>query len=173
MGNLGADPVIRSMSSGAKVASFSVATSEKWRDKSSNEQRERTEWHKVSLFGDGLVGVVERYLHKGSKVYVEGELRTRKWTDTNSGQEKYMTEIIVQGMRGQLIMLSAKGGGPGGDSGGGDEFYDGSPGQGQQGQGQGQQGSGSHGQQGQGQSQQHGGGKQPIPSDDFDDDIPF
>lgn len=154
LGNLGADPVIRSMSSGARVASFSVATSEKWRDKSSNEQRERTEWHRVSLFGDGLVGVVERYLQKGSKVYIEGELRTRKWTDTSTGQDKYTTEIIVQGMRGQMIMLSGKGGG----SGGGDEFYDGS----QQG-GQGQQG----------QQGQQGGGKQPLPSDDFDDDIPF
>ncbi len=157
LGNLGADPVVRSMSSGAKVASFSVATSDKWRDKTSNEQRERTEWHRISLFGDGLVSVVERYLHKGSKVYIEGELRTRKWTDTNTGQDRYTTEIVVQGMRGQMIMLS----GGRGEGSGGDEFYDGP---------QGQQG----GQQGQGQGQaQSGGGKQPLPPDEFEDDIPF
>ncbi len=110
IGNLGRDPEIRSLQDGSRVANLSLATSESWRDKASGERRERTEWHRVVIFNDRLVDVVERFLKKGSKVYVEGQLQTRKWTD-QSGQEKYSTEIVLQRFRGELTMLDGRGGG--------------------------------------------------------------
>jgi single-strand DNA-binding protein len=105
IGNLGKDPEIRSTGN-SRVANFTVATTESWKDKNSGEKRERTEWHKVSVFGDGLVGVVEKYLRKGSKVYIEGQLQTRKWKDQN-GNDRYTTEIVVN-VGGALILLDGK-----------------------------------------------------------------
>jgi single-strand DNA-binding protein len=107
VGNVGNDPEIRTFGNGGKVANFSLATSENWRDKLSGERKEKTEWHRVAVFNDGLVGVIERYVKKGSKLYVEGKLQTRKWTD-NSGQEKYTTEIVLQGYGGTLTMLDGR-----------------------------------------------------------------
>lgn len=104
IGNLGKDPEVRRMQSGDPVVNLSVATSETWRDKSSGERRERTEWHRVVIFNKGLAEVAEKYLRKGHKIYIEGSLQTRKWTDTH-GEEKYTTEIIVQNFRGELVML--------------------------------------------------------------------
>jgi single-strand DNA-binding protein len=115
IGNLGRDPEIRSTQDGTRVANLSVATSESWRDKASGERKERTEWHRVVIFNDKLVEIVEKYLKKGAKVYLEGALQTRKWTD-NSGQERYSTEVVLQRYRGELTMLDGRGGG--GDSGG-------------------------------------------------------
>lgn len=109
IGNLGADPEIRSFQNGGKVANLRIATSESWKDKNSGERQERTEWHTVAIFTDGLIGVVERYLKKGSKVYIEGQLRTRKWQDQN-GQDRYSTEIVLQGMSGSLVMLDGAAG---------------------------------------------------------------
>ena len=116
VGNLGADPEIRSLNSGDRVANLRIATSESWRDRNSGERRERTEWHRVVIFNDNLVKVAEQYLRKGSKVYVEGAIQTRKWTD-QSGQEKYTTEVVLPRFRGELTMLDGRGGG-GGDGGG-------------------------------------------------------
>ena len=110
VGNLGRDPEIRSTQDGTRVANLSLATSESWRDKSSGERRERTEWHRVVVFNDRLVDVCERFLKKGSKIYIEGALQTRKWTD-QSGQEKYTTEVVLQKFRGELTMLDGRGGG--------------------------------------------------------------
>ena len=107
VGNLGKDPEVKSFQNGGKVASFSLATSERWKDKSTGEQKERTEWHNVTLSGEGLVGVAERYLKKGSKVYIEGSLRTRKWQDRD-GQDRYTTEVVVAGQGGSLVMLDGK-----------------------------------------------------------------
>ena len=104
IGNLGRDPEIRTTQSGGRVAGFSLATGENWRDRETGERRERTEWHRVVAFGDGLAGVVEQYVRKGSRVYVEGALQTRRWTDA-SGQERYSTEIVLQPYNGKLIML--------------------------------------------------------------------
>ena len=101
IGNLGADPEIRSFQNGGKVANLRIATSETWKDRNTGERQERTEWHNVAIFSEGLVGVVERYLRKGSKVYIEGSLQTRKWQD-NSGQDKYTTEVVLRGMNGTL-----------------------------------------------------------------------
>ena len=108
VGNLGRDPEVRSTQSGDKVVNLSVATSERWKDKNTGEPREKTEWHRVVIFNDRLGDVAEKYLRKGSKVYVEGQLQTRKWTD-NSGVEKYTTEVVLQRFRGELTMLNAKG----------------------------------------------------------------
>ena len=113
VGNLGRDPEIRSLQDGARVANLSLATSENWRDKNSGERREKTEWHRVVIFNDRLVDVVERFLRKGSKIYVEGQLQTRKWTDQN-GQDRYSTEVVLQRYRGELTMLDSRGGGGGG-----------------------------------------------------------
>jgi single-strand DNA-binding protein len=110
VGNLGRDPEIRSTQDGTRVANLSLATSESWRDKNTGERREKTEWHRVVIFNERIVEVAEKYLHKGSKVYVEGQLQTRKWTD-QSGQEKYTTEIVLQRFRGELTMLDARGAG--------------------------------------------------------------
>lgn len=125
VGNLGKDPEVRSMQNGGKVCSFSVATSERWRDKQSGENKERTEWHRVVIFNENLSGIAERYLRKGSKVYIEGQLETRKWTD-QGGQEKYTTEIVLRQFRGELTLLDGRGEGAGGGSsyGGSNAGYD-------------------------------------------------
>ncbi len=117
VGNLGRDPEIRSFQNGGRVASFSIATSESWKDKASGEKKERTEWHRISVMNDNLVTVCERYLKKGAKVYIEGQLETRKWTDKD-GQEKYTTEVVLRPYRGELTMLDSKGGSGGGSYGG-------------------------------------------------------
>jgi len=133
IGNLGRDPEIRTMNSGDKVANFSIATSETWRDRSTGERKERTEWHRVSVFNDNLVKVVENYLKKGSKVYIEGALQTRKYND-QSGAERQTTEIVLQKFRGELTMLDGRGEGGGAredDSFGGGGYGGGSRGGGQ------------------------------------------
>ena len=114
VGNLGRDPEIRSTSSGQRIANFSLATSENWRDRATGERKERTEWHRVVVFNERLVDVIEKYVKKGSKLYIEGALQTRKWTD-NSGQERYTTEVVLQNFRGELTMLDGRSGGSGGD----------------------------------------------------------
>ncbi len=118
VGNLGRDPEVRTMQNGGKVCNLSVATSERWRDRNSGDMQERTEWHRVVVFDDKIAEVCERYLKKGSKIYLEGQLQTRKWTD-QSGQEKYTTEVVLQRFRGTLVMLDGRGegGGGGGDYG--------------------------------------------------------
>jgi len=113
VGNLGRDPEIRSTQDGTRVANLSLATSESWRDKNTGERKERTEWHRVVIFNERLVDVVEKYVKKGSKLYIEGALQTRKWTD-NTGAEKYTTEVVLQRFRGELTMLDGARGGGGG-----------------------------------------------------------
>ncbi|MBA4008986.1 MAG: single-stranded DNA-binding protein [Erythrobacter sp.] len=160
IGNLGADPEIRTFGNGGKVANLRIATSEQWKDKATGERKEKTEWHTVAIFSEGLVSVVERYLKKGSKVFVEGKLQTRKWQDQN-GQDRYSTEIVIQGLGGTLTMLDGAQGGGGGRSGGGS--YGGGGGGGSWDQGGGSGGGG------------FGGGGAPAGGgyDDLDDDIPF
>jgi len=116
VGNLGRDPEVRFLQDGTKIAHLSVATSERWKDRQSGEQKERTEWHRVVIFNDRLADVAERFLRKGAKVYLEGALQTRKWTG-NDGVEKYTTEIVLQKYRGELTMLDSRGEGGGYDSG--------------------------------------------------------
>ena len=118
VGNLGKDPEVRRMTSGDPIVNLSVATSESWRDKASGERKEKTEWHRVVIFNKNLAEVAEKYLRKGSKVYVEGQLQTRKWTDKD-GAEKYSTEVVLQNFRGELTMLDGRNGGEGGGGGGG------------------------------------------------------
>ena len=108
VGNLGRDPEIRAMQNGDKIVQLSVATSDRWKDKLSGEQRERTEWHRVVIFNDALGKIAEQYLKKGSTVYLEGQLQTRKWTDQQSGQEKYTTEVVLQRYRGELTLLGSR-----------------------------------------------------------------
>ena len=108
LGNLGQDPDIRTMQNGKKVCTFSLATSDSWKDKETGEKKEKTEWHRVVVFNEGLIGVVESYIKKGTKLYVEGSLQTRKWTD-DKGVEKYTTEIVIQGYGGRIDIVSAKG----------------------------------------------------------------
>jgi single-strand DNA-binding protein len=115
VGNLGKDPEIRRTQDGRAIANLSVATSETWRDKATGERKEKTEWHRVVIFNEGLAKVAEQYLKKGAKVYVEGALQTRKWTD-QSGVEKYSTEVVLQGFNSNLTMLDGRGGGGGGGS---------------------------------------------------------
>ena len=164
IGNLGADPEIRSFQNGGKVANLRIATSETWKDRNTGERQERTEWHTVAIFSEGLVNVVERFLKKGSKVYIEGKLQTRKWQDQN-GQDRYSTEVVLRGFDGTLTMLD----GPQGGSGGG--------GGGQRGGGYGGGGGSSGGDQGgwnQGGGGSSGGGSGGGSNyDDLDDDIPF
>lgn len=112
IGNLGADPEIRRTQDGRPIANLRLATSESWRDKNTGERREKTEWHRVVIFNEGLCRIVEQYLRKGSKVYIEGQLQTRKWED-QSGQERYTTEVVLQGFNSALTMLDARGGGGG------------------------------------------------------------
>jgi len=147
IGNLGRDPEVRSMSNGGKVVNLNIATSESWNDRQSGQRQERTEWHRVVIFNENLAQVAEKYLRKGSKVYVEGSLQTRKWTD-QSGTEKYTTEIVLGRFRGELTMLD--GARDRGDSAGsGDGFSSPAPRQG------------------------GGGGWDAPPSSSLDDDIPF
>ena len=108
LGNLGRDPEIRSMQSGSKMATFSIATSKRWKDKNTQEQKEKTSWHNIVVFGDGLVDIVEKYVKKGSKLYVEGELQTRKWQDQD-GNDRYSTEVILQGFNSNLTLLDSRG----------------------------------------------------------------
>jgi len=163
VGNLGADPEVKSFQNGGRIANLRIATSENWKDRQTGERKERTEWHNVVIQSDGLVGVVERFLKKGSKVYIEGQLRTRKWQD-QSGNDRYTTEISVGGVGGVLTMLDGAQGGGGGRSGGFSEG--GSSG----GFGGGSRSGGSGGgAQGGGWNQGGGGGI----GDDLDDDIPF
>ena len=107
IGNLGRDPEIRSMQSGNKMASFSIATSKRWKDKNTQEQKEKTSWHNIVVFGDGLVDIVEKYVKKGSKIYVEGELQTRKWQDKD-GNDRYTTEVVIQGYNCNLTLLDSR-----------------------------------------------------------------
>ncbi|UGX97926.1 single-stranded DNA-binding protein [Bradyrhizobium barranii subsp. apii] len=116
VGNLGKDPEIRRTQDGRPIANLSIATSETWRDKNSGERKEKTEWHRVVIFNEGLCKVAEQYLKKGAKVYIEGALQTRKWTD-QSGAEKYSTEVVLQGFNSTLTMLDGRGGGGGGSFG--------------------------------------------------------
>jgi len=118
VGNLGKDPEVRRLTSGDPVVNLSIATSESWRDKASGEKKEKTEWHRVVIFNKNLAEVAEKYLRKGAKVYVEGQLQTRKWTDKD-GAEKYSTEVVLQNFRGELTMLDGRSGGGDGGAGGG------------------------------------------------------
>lgn len=158
VGNLGADPEVKSFQNGGRLANLRIATSEDWKDKATGERKERTEWHTVVLNSDGLVGVAERFLKKGSKVYIEGQLRTRKWQDA-SGNDRYTTEISVGGFDGKLVMLDgAKGGSGGGDGWSGGQSGGGSSGGNNWGAGGG------------GASSGFGGGDF---DNDLDDDVPF
>ena len=167
IGNLGADPEIKSFQNGGKIANIRIATSEQWKDRMSGERKERTEWHNVVINGEGLVGVVERYLKKGSKVYIEGSLRTRKWQDRD-GNDRYTTEVVIAGMGGNLTMLDgAPGGGGSRGGGGGGDWGGGSSGGGwNQGGGGGSSSGGGFG------GGSSGGGRPPF-DDDLDDDVPF
>src|SRR5580693_43 len=128
VGNLGKDPEVRRMTSGEPVVNLSIATSETWRDKASGERKEKTEWHRVVIFNKNLADVAEKYLKKGAKVYLEGQLQTRKWTDKD-GAEKYSTEVVLTRFRGDLVMLDARGEGGGGGGGGGSMSRGGSTGE--------------------------------------------
>lgn len=157
VGNLGRDPEVRYTQDNKKIVNMSVATSESWKDRNTGERRERTEWHRVVIFNEGLANIAEQYLRKGSKVYIEGQLQTRKWQD-QSGQDKYSTEVVLQGFNCAMTMLDSRegggGGGYGGGSGGGG-FGGGSSGD--------ASGGGDFG----------GGGSGPAPGADLDDEIPF
>lgn len=161
IGNLGRDPEVRSFSNGGKVCNLRIATSESWRDKASGERKERTEWHSVAIFSEPLVRVAEQYLKKGSKVYIEGQLETRKWQD-QSGQDKYSTEVVLRPYRSELTMLDGRSDGGGGGGGGGS--YGGGGGGGYDDRG-GNQGGGNQG----GNQGGYGGGG----GSDMDDEIPF
>lgn len=171
IGNLGQDPEVKSFANGGRIANLRIATSENWKDRNSGERKERTEWHSVVLQSDGLVNVAERYLKKGAKVYIEGQLRTRKWQD-QSGNDRYSTEVSVGGFDGKLVMLDgASGGGSRGGGGGGysDDGWGGGSGGGSGGGGgnwnQGAGGSGG------GRGNDFGGG--PNFDNDLDDEVPF
>lgn len=174
IGNLGADPEVKSFQNGGRIANLRIATSENWKDKATGERKERTEWHTVVLNSDGLVGVAERFLRKGSKVYIEGQLRTRKWQD-QSGNDRYSTEVSVGGMGGVLTMLDGAPGGGGGSRGGGGSWGEGgSSGGGSRGGGWGDGGSSSGGRSGGGDDWGRTGGTSGGGfGDDLDDDIPF
>ena len=163
VGNLGRDPEIRSTQDGMRIANLNLATSESWRDRASGERKERTEWHRIVIFNERLVELAEKYLRKGSKIYVEGALQTRKWTD-NAGAEKYSTEVVLQRFRGELTMLDGAGGARGGgaDAGGGGDYDEGYSG-----------GGGSTGQRSGGMAAGGGGGRGRAANSDLDDEIPF
>ena len=160
VGNLGKDPETRTFANGGKVVSFSLATSENWKDRASGERKEKTEWHNVSIFSEGLAGVAERFLRKGSKVYLEGQLETRKWQD-QSGNDRYTTDVVLRNFNSSMVLLDGRGEGGGGGGGGGGRSYDEGGGFGGSGYGAG------------------GGSKpqsrpQPAAFDsDLDDDVPF
>ena len=162
VGNLGRDPEVRNMQDGSPVVNLSIATGETWRDRSTGERKERTEWHRVVIFNENLAKVAQNYLKKGSTVYIEGQLQTRKWTD-QQGQEKYTTEIVLQRYRGELTMLGGRG-----DAGGAGGFNDGSQG------GYGApSGGGDFGGSNQGMSAPASGGAAMGGAADLDDEIPF
>ena len=169
IGNLGADPEVRSFQNGGQVCNLRLATSETWKDRNTGERQERTQWHSIAIFSEPLVKVAQNYLKKGSKIYVEGQLETRKWQDQN-GQDRYTTEVVLRPYRSELTMLDGRGeGGGGGYQGGGGGYSGGgSSGGGDFGgpQGGGSSGGGSSGGQGGGQG---GGGF----NNDLDDEIPF
>ncbi len=156
VGNLGRDPEVRTFQNGGKVCNLRIATSETWKDRATGERREKTEWHSVAIFSEGLARVAEQYLRKGSKVYIEGQLQTRKWQD-QSGQDRYSTEVVLSGFNGTLVMLDGRdGGGSGGGYGGGSSSggdygggYDSGP------------------------DNNQGGSSQSQPAKDYDDEIPF
>ncbi len=169
VGNLGRDPESRSFQNGGKVVNLRIATSESWKDRNTGERKEKTEWHSVAIFNEGLANVAERYLRKGSKVYIEGQLQTRKWQD-QQGQDKYSTEIVLQGFNSVLTMLDGApggGGGGGGSRGGGDDW---GAGGGDSFAGQSSSRGGGFGG-GSGGGARSGGGSS-FP-DDLDDDVPF
>ena len=173
IGNLGADPEVRSFQNGGRVCNLRIATSEQWKDRNTGERQERTEWHTVAIFSEGLVNVAENYLKKGSKVFVEGQLQTRKWQDQN-GQDRYSTEVVLRGFNGTLTMLDGPGGGQGGGGGGrSGGGYGGGSGGGYGGGGGGQGGGWNQGGGGSGGNGGSGGGSQGGGYDDLDDDIPF
>jgi single-strand DNA-binding protein len=153
LGNLGRDPEVRTLNNGGRVVNLRIATSESWRDKASGERQERTEWHSVVIYNENLAKVAEQYLKKGSKVYIEGQLQTRKWTD-QSGVEKYTTEVVLQRFRGELTLLDRAGGGDAMSEGGGD-FGRASPVEGGRG------------------PARVGGGRASTMSEELDDEIPF
>jgi single-strand DNA-binding protein len=159
IGNLGKDPEVRSFQNGGKVCNFSLATSESWKDKNTGERREKTDWHNVAIFNENLVRIAEQYLKKGSKVYIEGSLQTRKWQD-QSGADKYTTEVVLQNFNGTLVLLDrAEGGAGGGSRGGGGGEWD---------------QSGGGGNFGGGGAARGGGASRPAAFDsDLDDDVPF
>jgi single-strand DNA-binding protein len=162
IGNLGADPEVRTFQNGGKVANLRIATSENWKDKNTGERREKTEWHTVAIFQEGLVRIAEQYLKKGSKVYIEGKLQTRKWQD-QSGQDRYSTEVVLNGYDGTLTMLDSRNEGGGGGNyggGGGGGYGGGSSSGGGYGGNDGGYGGGS-------------GGGAPSGGSDMDDEIPF
>ena len=165
VGNLGRDPEVRSFPNGGKVVNLRIATSETWRDKQSGERKERTEWHSVAIFNEALGKIAEQYLRKGSTVYVEGQLETRKWQD-QSGADRYTTEIVLRQFRGELTLLGGRDGGSGGGGGGGGYDDRGGYDDGGQGGGGSQGGRGSFGS---GSSGGGGGGGR----SDMDDEIPF
>lgn len=156
IGNLGADPEIRRTQDGRPIANLRVATSESWRDKATGERKEKTEWHRVVIFNEGLCKIVEQYLKKGSKVYLEGALQTRKWQD-KEGQDRYSTEVVLQGFNSSLTMLDTRGGGGASSGGGDDEFGASGP------------SGGSSGARERKPAMAGAGGKR----DDMDDEIPF
>ncbi len=165
IGNLGRDPEVRTFQNGGKVCNLRIATSENWKDRNTGERRERTEWHSVAIFSEPLARVAEQYLKKGSKVYIEGQLETRKWQD-QSGQDRYSTEVVLRPYTSTLTMLDGRG--DGGGMGGGGGGYDQSGGGYDQGGGGYEQGGGFGG-----GSQGGQGGGQSTPSSDIDDEIPF
>jgi len=155
VGNLGRDPEVRTFQNGGKVCNLRIATSETWKDRSTGERRERTEWHSVAIFQEGLVRVCEQYLRKGSKIYIEGKLQTRKWQD-QSGQDRYSTEVVLQGFDGTLVMLDGRDGGSSGGGSGGSGY------------------SGGGGGYDDGPRDDRGGSGGGVPaSRDMDDEIPF
>ena len=168
VGNLGRDPEIRFTQAGKKIANFSIATSESWRDRQSGERRERTEWHRIVVFSEGLADVVEKYVKKGSKLYIEGQLRTRKWQGQD-GRDNYTTEIVLEGFNSNLTMLDSRGGGGGGEYGGGSGGGSGGGGYDDYGSGQGG-GARAGGSSGPGWDAP---GNGPAAGPDLDDEIPF
>lgn len=165
IGNVGKDPEVRSFNNGGKVCNFSIATSESWKDKQTGERKEKTDWHNVAVFNEGLVGIIERYVKKGSKVYVEGALKTRKWQDRD-GNDRYTTEVVLQGFNGNLTLLDSRnsqggGGGGYGQSGGYNQDSGSS------------YGGGGGGNVTQGRSQSASMQEGPAESFDLDDEIPF
>ena len=168
IGNLGQDPEVRSFQNGGKVCNLRIATSEQWKDRNTGERQERTEWHTVAIFSEGLINVCENYLKKGSKVFIEGQLQTRKWQDQN-GQDRYSTEVVLRGFNGTLTMLD----GPGGSSGGGQRGGGGGGGGGWNQGGGGQSSGGGDNWRSGGGNQGSGGSGGGSNYDDLDDDIPF